>query len=175
MLSASGAWALPECPQTPNAYWSNCVGTYTFANGEKYVGEYKDDKRNGQGTYTWPNGEVYVGENKDDKRNGQGTYTWPNGQKYVGENKDDKRNGQGTNTWPNGKKYVGEWLDDKANGQGVLTLANGTVQEGVFKNGVFQYAQKTPYSSNPSFLQVAFNDLSQFQRKQSIFASKLDD
>ena len=129
MLSASGAWALPECPQTPNAYWSNCVGTYTFANGEKYVGEYKDDKRNGQGT----------------------------------------------NTWPNGKKYVGEWLDDKANGQGVLTLANGTVQEGVFKNGVFQYAQKTPYSSNPSFLQVAFNDLSQFQRKQSIFASKLDD
>ena len=51
-------------------------------------------------------------------------------------------------------------------GQGVLTLANGTVQEGVFKDGFFQYAQKTPYSSNPSFLQVAFNDLSQFQRKQ---------
>jgi hypothetical protein len=73
MLSASGAWALPKCPDDPNAYWSNCVGTITFANGDIYVGEWRDNKRNGQGTYTFANGDKYVGEYKDDKRNGQGT------------------------------------------------------------------------------------------------------
>ena len=30
--------------------WDNCYGTYVWDDGDKYVGEYKDDKRNGQGT-----------------------------------------------------------------------------------------------------------------------------
>jgi hypothetical protein len=58
---------------------------YTYPDGRKYVGEYKDGKRNGQGTYTYPDGRKYVGEYKDGKRNGQGTYTFPSGDKYVGE------------------------------------------------------------------------------------------
>ena len=60
----------------------NCVdgqGTYTYANGSTYVGEFKNSIRNGQGTYTWANGNKYVGEFKDAKRNGQGTYTFANG------------------------------------------------------------------------------------------------
>ena len=40
-------------------------GTYTFASGEKYVGESKDGKRNGQGTLTFADGSKYVGEWKD--------------------------------------------------------------------------------------------------------------
>ena len=40
---------------------------------EKYVGEYKDGKRNGQGTQTWLDGRKYVGEYKDGKTwNGTG-------------------------------------------------------------------------------------------------------
>ena len=40
---------------------------------EKYVGEYKDCKRNGQGTQTWLDGRKYVGEYKDGKTwNGTG-------------------------------------------------------------------------------------------------------
>ena len=37
----------------------NCVngqGTYTWADGEQYSGEYKDGKRTGQGTYTYSDG-----------------------------------------------------------------------------------------------------------------------
>jgi S1-C subfamily serine protease len=163
MLSASGAWALPKCPDDPNAYWSNCVGTITFANGDIYVGEWRDNKRNGQGTYTFANGDIYVGEYKDDKRNGQGTVTYASGSTYVGRWRDDKRNGQGTHTWPDGEKYVGEWLDDnmhgqgtrtyangttyvgewlddKRNGQGTFTNAAGTIIEGIWENDLFKYA-----------------------------------
>ena len=87
---------LPPCPSDQTAYWTNCVGTFNFSDGAKYVGEYRDDKRTGQGTYTWPNGDKYVGEYRDGKRTGQGTFTWPNGAKYVGEYRDGKQNGQGT-------------------------------------------------------------------------------
>ena len=62
----------------------------SFLEGRKYVGEWKDDKPNGQGAYTFPDGRKYVGEYKDDKKHGQGTFTVPNGRKYVGEWKDDK-------------------------------------------------------------------------------------
>ena len=37
---------------------------------KKYVGEFKDDKKNGLGTFTWANGNKYVGEFKDGNRNG---------------------------------------------------------------------------------------------------------
>ena len=73
---------LPNCPKYGTKH--NCQGTYTGADGGKYVGEYKDGERNGQGTQTWgPNskwaGDKYVGEFKDALRNGQGTYTFENG------------------------------------------------------------------------------------------------
>ena len=114
--------------------WSGCVqgncangqGVYTWPDGSKYVGQWKDDKRNGQGTLTLSSGEKYVGQWKDDKRNGQGTNTWPSGQKYVGQYKDDKKNGQGTHTWPDGTKYVGQYKDDNPiPGQGKEYLPDG--------------------------------------------------
>jgi len=36
--------------------------------GEKYVGEWKNGKKNGQGTYTFYYGRKYVGEFMDGKR-----------------------------------------------------------------------------------------------------------
>ena len=64
---------LRDCPSS--GYFHNCFGTYTWADGEQYVGEWKDNKRTGQGTYTYASGDKYVGEFKDDKRKGQGTFT----------------------------------------------------------------------------------------------------
>ncbi len=64
--------SLPPCPSGVRAYLHDCVGTMTFPSGNKYVGEFKDNKYNGQGTFTFANGEKYVGEFKDGQRNGQG-------------------------------------------------------------------------------------------------------
>ena len=127
---------LPPCLGDPaTSFWTNCVGTFTAPNGGKFVGEYKDHKKNGQGTSTFPDGEKFVGEFRDDKRNGQGTNTFPNGQKYVGEYRDDKRNGLGTFTFPDGAKYVGEYMDHKRNGQGTFTYPNGQKYVGEYRDG----------------------------------------
>lgn len=94
----------------------NCYdgqGTYTWSDGSKYVGSWKNDKEHGEGTFTRSDGRKYVGSWKDGKFDGQGTYTWPDGSKYVGMFKDGKFDGQGTLTLPDGSKYVGSWKDGK--------------------------------------------------------------
>ena len=118
----------------------------SWPDGTKYVGEFKDDKFNGQGTYTQPDGTKYVGEFKDDLFNGQGTYTEPSGYKYVGEFKDDKFNGQGTFTYPDGTKYVGEFKDDKFNGQGTYTEPSGAILAGVWFDD--ELVQEKPIGTN---------------------------
>ncbi|MDC0139867.1 hypothetical protein OAI04_03520, partial [Hyphomicrobiales bacterium] len=61
-----------------------------LANGDIYVGEFKDGLRNGQGTLTYVNGDIYVGEFKDDLFNGQGTFENWYGRKKEGIWKEDK-------------------------------------------------------------------------------------
>ena len=135
---------LPPCTSEP---FNNCYGTFIWPVGDKYVGEWKDDKRNGQGTYTWGDssqwkGDKYVGQWKDGKKNGQGTYTFANGNKYLGQWKDGKKNGQGTFTWADGRKYVGQWKDDKYDGFGTFYLANGSIyQQGLWRDDLFVQAQ----------------------------------
>ena len=90
LVSSSGLTGgdLPPCPSTwEKSSWSNCFGTLTWSDGDKYVGEWKDDKKHGQGTLTVGNlgnqgkhaGDKYVGEWRDDKYHGQGTFTYADG------------------------------------------------------------------------------------------------
>jgi hypothetical protein len=149
-VASTNASGLPDCPSNQNTYRHNCFGTFIFASGNKYVGEFRDGDFNGQGSFIFTSGNKYVGEFKDDQFNGQGTYAWSSGAKYFGEFKDDQFNGHGTYTWSNGDKYVGEFKDDDFNGQGTLKYADGTIdKEGIWKDGEFQYAKKlTPSGSN---------------------------
>ncbi len=66
-----------------------------------------------KGHSRYPSGNKYVGEHKDGKWNGQGTFTYSGGSKYVGEWKEGKRNGQGTESWNDGSKYVGEYKNGR--------------------------------------------------------------
>ncbi len=83
LFFAGESFALPPC--LTSGYKHNCFGTFTYADGRKYVGEFKDDKKHGQGTMTHANGTEYVGGFKYDKTNGQGTLTVADGGKFVGE------------------------------------------------------------------------------------------
>ena len=150
MESAYAQSNLPACRGSNPSRWSNCFGTYTSPSDQKYVGEFKDGKYNGQGTYTLPSGQRYVGEFKDDNYHGQGTLTFPSGQKYVGEFKNDQRNGQGTLTFPNGNKYVGQWKDDSLNGQGTLFNANGSIiNQGIWSDDYFVRSAPVQQATTP--------------------------
>ena len=159
--------ALPECGNTLH----NCTGTYTWKNGDKYVGDWKNNKNHGKGTYIWKSGNKYEGDWVNDKKHGKGTYIWKDGTKYVGDWKNNKKHGFGTYYWNDGDKYVGDflndkkhgkgrytyksgnkydgdWVNDKRTGEGVFTFANGKKQEGVFKDSKFLYSKKIDKQRN---------------------------
>ena len=80
--TATKRGSLPPCPE--QGVWNNCVGTFTYPDGNKYVGEWKNDKKHGQGTYAEADGSKYVGEWKDGIRYGQGTQTYADGRVAEG-------------------------------------------------------------------------------------------
>ena len=45
----------------------------TLSYGNKYNGNWKNDKKNGKGTYRWAMGNKYDGEWKEDNEHGNGT------------------------------------------------------------------------------------------------------
>ena len=42
-------------------------GTYIFANGDTYEGDFKENKMHGEGKYTWTSGRFYEGLFEDGK------------------------------------------------------------------------------------------------------------
>ena len=48
------------------------MGAYFCMNGDKYVGEFVDYKKEGKGTFTWANGDSYCGYWQDDEYHGKG-------------------------------------------------------------------------------------------------------
>ena len=126
--------SLPNCPSDQTKIYHNCFGTYSNADGDTYVGEFKDNNFNGQGSLTFANGNRYVGEFKDNKRDGPFEVTFASGDKYVGEFKDDKRNGYGTYTFADGDRYVGEYKDNNKNGYGTAIFKSGNIFVGEFKD-----------------------------------------
>ena len=90
---------------------------------------------NGKGTFIWPNGDKYNGNWKNQKPHGLGTFIWVNGTKYIGDWEFGIQNGQGTVTWTNGDKYIGGRKNGEADGQGTFIFANGITQSGEWKNG----------------------------------------
>ena len=101
-----------------DTYWDNCIATYTWTNGDKYIGEYKDNKKYGQGTYIFGLGE------------------W-NGDQYIGEFKNDKYHGAGIYIHSDGASYVGMYIDGLLNGLGTYTFSDGKVWQGQFKKSKF--------------------------------------
>jgi hypothetical protein len=90
-----------------------------FADGERYVGEFRDEHKQGHGTQTYGGGSKYVGEFKDSQYHGQGTFIWSDGKSYVGEFMNGLMHGQGTYSFVSGEKHVGEWKENN--------LWNGTI------------------------------------------------
>jgi hypothetical protein len=103
----------------------NGFGTYTYGNGDKYVGNFVNGKMNGQGSLVTKGG-TYDGLFLDGIKHGRGVFTMSNGDVYSGEWEDDKRNGRGV-LQTQEHRYEGSFLHDRMHGQGLLTAADGSV------------------------------------------------
>lgn len=94
----AGAGVLPACPggdrAGPEQFRDGCQARVRYNTGV-YIGEFRNNSRDGEGVWIYANGAKYAGPFKEGKPSGRGTYTYPDGTKYVGEFRDGKFNGAG--------------------------------------------------------------------------------
>src|SRR5450755_439397 len=82
---------ISACPSDqPETSWNNCKGSKTFADGSRYIGEFKNGTPDGGGILEFTKEWTYEGAFKDGVRNGFGIMVYANGTKYSGEFKDGK-------------------------------------------------------------------------------------
>lgn len=116
-------------------------GTYIFSqdDGEEleYVGNFKNDMKNGNGLCKLPNNCLYIGEWKDDVMEGIGKMVYSSDDEYLGNWKNGKKEGHGVYTWKDSGKYVGEFKYGQMEGKGVCYDNNDfIIYEGDFKNNL---------------------------------------
>jgi hypothetical protein len=119
-------------------------GAYYYSRGGRYIGDWKNSKKDGHGTEIRTNGETYVGGWKNNKEEGHGSFTSSKSHQYVGDWKNGKMSGKGIATFSTGAKHVGNFKDGKIHGQGVWTDVDGTQKEGIWKENKFQYVMLSP-------------------------------
>ena len=79
----------------------------------------------------------YLGENKNNIRNGYGILYYNDGSRYYGEWKNNNKEGYGICYFYSRNKYEGEWKNDKMEGYGIYYYNNGNRLEGEWKNNEF--------------------------------------
>jgi len=137
----------------------NGKGTMIYYSSQKYVGEFKNGKRNGQGTLylplgtvmkgTWRNNEIvkgtarfsdgtrYTGTWQFGYRQGKGELIYPDGRKYIGEFHSGIKDGQGKMIYPDGRVYSGEFEAGERTGYGTMVYPDGSKKTGRFSDGEY--------------------------------------
>ena len=118
-------------------------GICYYENGDKYDGNWKDNKKEGKGSYFYnEKGEVYKGNFCNDFPNGMGIYYFKNGDRYEGMFKDGKKHGEGTIIFSNGGKFKGEFKNDVKHGKGEYKNKLGQVKYEYWDNGILKSKNK---------------------------------
>ncbi|XP_019746352.1 alsin isoform X2 [Hippocampus comes] len=99
-----------------------------------FIGQWVHDKKTGYGVFDdITKGEKYIGMWQDNMRQGTGVVVTQFGLYYEGSFKDNKMMGSGILLSEDDTTYEGEFSDDwTLNGKGLLTMANGDYLEGSF-------------------------------------------
>ena len=105
-----------------------------YINGNKYIGNWINDKREGNATILFTNGERFDGEFKDDKRI-EGKMKFLNGNIYIGKFNDNLIEGNGIMYYDNGDIYDGKWKNNmKEDYNSKFIYSNKNIFEGEYKN-----------------------------------------
>ena len=109
-----------------------------YKDGSVYEGQIENKKRHGQGKFIKADSnQTYMGEWRNDKMDGDGILYFENGEYYKGTIINGmKQSYDGFYVYFNGNTYKGEWENDRKDGYGVLhNLGTGEVYKGQWKAG----------------------------------------
>ena len=112
-------------------------GTYTWANGDVYVGPFGGHTPQGEGVKTLSSGDRYTGDFHRGMYQGQGRYEFADGSVYEGDFVKNKMHGLGKIVFPDGSEYEGEFANDHMEGKGTFTERNGVKIYGIFKEDAY--------------------------------------
>ena len=113
-------------------------GTFIDSKGNKYIGEWKDDKFNGKGRLFSTKGDYYEGYFTDGVMEGRGMfYSKVRGYKYLGEFQNNKFHGKGKLVYENKISYEGDFIEGYKEGEGKLIFSDGAYYEGNFEKNNF--------------------------------------
>ena len=104
------------------------------------TGQYEGERnaagqREGRGTYRFAAGDVYEGDWKADEREGRGRMSYANGGVYEGEFKAGEMDGHGTERFASGNVYEGEYVAGNREGRGTFRYAGGEADVGRYRGG----------------------------------------
>jgi hypothetical protein len=128
----------------PPSQWNECVGTYTYGDGNIYRGEFRHGDRDGFGVLEikfigqssdtmigWDEPAIYVGSFRGGRLNGYGLLIAKSGVAYVGTFKDNIARSDLTQ-----KECPGEVSTDWTNCIGTHHFPDGNVYRGGFAHGL---------------------------------------
>jgi len=127
-----------------------------YTSGEKYIGSWYNDSRDGLGVMYQRDGKIaegiwakdlFIGETKNEASfigcvsgncgNGDGVFIYEDKTRYNGEFKNGLASGFGICYYSDGDIYVGSWKDHAFHGEGTMYYNDGTKAEGSWKLGQF--------------------------------------
>jgi len=136
----------------------NGLGLYILSNGSSYDGEWRENNMHGWGVFRWPDGSVYEGFWKEGRRHGaSGRLLASDGFRYEGAWVNNGMEGRGIATYPNGQIYEGMWVAGRREGRGTIRFTNGAIYEGRFKDDYME-GQGTLKMSQNVIIPKTFDD-----------------
>jgi len=118
-----------------------CFGSIEYRATGFYIGEWRSGQREGMGLRGYGNGEKYVGDFRNNCMNGKGVEYFSEGAsktyKFVGEYANCARQGFGSLIYPDGARFVGYFRNGLISGEGIMYDRGGMViASGKWASGV---------------------------------------
>lgn len=117
---------------------TNGMGTaINLKTDEKYIGEWRNGKREGFGTeYNANETKKYEGNFKNNKYHGNGTMYFKDNERYVGKFKDGIMHGEGYYQYKNGDRIMATWVNGKKQGKARIIYRSGSEGLKFFKDDI---------------------------------------